>query len=338
MQQRHPFLHEGEENLVVGILLRLAHLLDKFGMRLAALVQSAHLHLVCLQYAALHQQVQCGQCGTAGIHQLLAGNLQHGLAGIVALNGVPARHGQISDESFLLFGGPCQHVQGHVQRRFVAVGLCQADIRLCTGPVALLGLQSCGQRSLHHVADGRHVVIADPLPLSQLALQQDGLLVHQLCQWLHGVALGLCAVQSGHDAHIALTASEGHKDTHAQLHPLLHLLWNGIGECAVKRHRQDDVGVGHGAAKVQIFSLNKENLGQICASDRDSLYRFSGKVLLYTLHHLLKVLIADVFVFFAGIRLCNFTRFHVFHPVLCIFSLFLFGLVFLSFLIGGVLF
>ena len=233
-----------EEHLVVGLLLCGAHLLDELRMRLAAAVEAAHLHLVGLEHAALDELVEHGQGGSAGVHQLLAGDLEYGFKGGVALDGVPSRQREIGNESLLLTGRACQQIECYVQRGLVLVGGREPDIGLGAGLVAFLCLQARRQRCLHHFADGRHVVVGYPLPLPELTLEQDGPIVHQQGDGLHLIALGLDAVEAADDAHIALRPSEGYEHTHAPRHLPLQLARHRVGEQCVERQGQDDVGKG----------------------------------------------------------------------------------------------
>ena len=55
MQQGHLLLHHRHQYLVVGRLLCRAEPLDVLWMRLAAVVQPSHLHLVCFEHTALDE-------------------------------------------------------------------------------------------------------------------------------------------------------------------------------------------------------------------------------------------------------------------------------------------
>ena len=121
------------------------------------------------------------------------------------------------------------------------VGLRQPDIRLRLRLIAVLCLQARRQGSLIHLADGRQVVVANPVPQPQLPFRHDRLAVHHLRNRLHLIALRLHIVHLSHNTDVRLAASESHQ--HANAHPHAHPLGNGVGEQPLQGHRQYQVDV-----------------------------------------------------------------------------------------------
>ena len=177
------------------------------------------------------------------VHQLIAGNLDCKMfAAILQL--VPPGECQIVDETALLLGGTCQHVEGDVQGLLVAELRSQPYVGLGLRPVALLSLQASRQGGFVDLADGRHIVVGDPLPQLQLTGQQYWLAVKHLQDGLDARVLGVgCRVLGMDNADIGLATPEGDEHTNPHPHLFLQLLRNGIGKQAVKRQGEDDVGV-----------------------------------------------------------------------------------------------
>ena len=121
----------------------------------------------------------------------------------------------------------------------------QPYVKLRARLVALLGLEPCRQRGLEHVAYGRHVVVGHPLPQPVLRGGDHGFGVEHAQDVAHGYALGCLAVHSGHHAHMGDFGPERHQYAHAEAHLSLHGCRHRIGEQAVERHGQYDVGVCH---------------------------------------------------------------------------------------------
>ena len=163
------------------------------------------------------------------------------------------RQRQIFRKSLQLVASSRQHVQRDVQRRHVTILLRQPDVRLRLRLIAVLSLQACRQCGLIHLADGRQVVVADPLPHLQLLRRDDGFSIHHVDDGLHLVALWRLVVHSGHQSHIGLSTSEGHQHTHTYLHRLP--FGYGVGKRALQRHRQYDVSVQH-ASPSQFLNLS----------------------------------------------------------------------------------
>ena len=98
VEQGDVFLQEREQNLVVGILLDGTERLDEFRMRLAAVVQPSHFHLVGLEHAALHQLVQDGHRGGRMVEKLVASHQSNQFrlfslhSPLSTINHVPPRH------------------------------------------------------------------------------------------------------------------------------------------------------------------------------------------------------------------------------------------------------
>ena len=235
VQQRYLLLQEREQYLVVGVLLSGVELLDEFGVWLAAVVQSSHLHLVGFQQSALDECVQRFCRAIRGVEQFVAADT------LAALSVVPTREGQKLGEDLLLLVGTLQHVEGYVKRLLILKVWSQPDVGVGLRTVAVLSLQACGQCRLVDFADGRHVVVGYPLPQLQLGRQQDGTGVEHLVDVLHLIALRGRVVDAGHQTDIVFRLAEGNTDTYPLLHLLLQLLWHGIGEIAVERQREYDV-------------------------------------------------------------------------------------------------
>ena len=240
VQQRHPVLEHRHQDGVVSLLLGRAEWLHQFGVVFPTVVQPPYFHLVGFQQLSLLQLFD-GLCRcTADVHQFLAGHL---LRLDAVFHAVPPRQFKIGRESLQLFLGSRQHVQGNVQRRHMAVLLRQPDIDLCLGTVAVFSLQSCGQGSLIDIADGRQVVVADPVPQLQLCLVDDRQRIHHRLDVLHFVTLRRCVVHAVHNADVRLAATEAHEYAHAHLYR--HTVGHGVGKRPLQGHRQYDVSVSH---------------------------------------------------------------------------------------------
>ena len=148
-------------------------------MGLAAVVQAAYLLLISLEESALHQGSDRRQ-GMSRVEQFVAGDLHRRFLTALTFQRVPVRQSEIINKSPLLPVGPLEHVQGDMQGLFATELRCKADIGLRPGAVAVLSLQSCGEGGLIHLTDGRHVVVGDPVPESQLAVEQDGRSIEDL--------------------------------------------------------------------------------------------------------------------------------------------------------------
>ena len=171
MQQRDILLHEGEKNLIIGILLDLVEGLDLLKVRFSPMIQTPHLQLVGLQQTPFHQSVNCLQRGMACVHQFITGDLHRRLATSLSIQRIPMRECQILDESLLLFTRPLEHIQRHMKRLFVAKVGCQADIKFCLRTIAVFCLQTRRKCGLIDFSYRRHIIIGDPIPEPQLTIK-----------------------------------------------------------------------------------------------------------------------------------------------------------------------
>ena len=170
------------------------------------------------------------------------------------------RQFEISRESIQLLLRPAQHVQGDVQGCHILIGLRQPDVRLRLRLIPVLRLQSRRQGRLIDIADGRQVVVANPVPQLQLPFRHDRLFVHHLRNRLHLIALRLHIVHLSHNTQIRLAASES--DQHAHAHPHAHPLGNGVGEQPLQGHRQYQVGVVQHIIKILRKGTNLQEKSQ----------------------------------------------------------------------------
>ena len=101
MQQHHLPFQELELYLVEGILLWWAEWFDVFGVRLSAMVQSAHLTLHKSKQSTFYHCIERRQRGMTGIDKLIARHLT-----------AISRHGQKSLQSLhlLLCPAAAQHL------------------------------------------------------------------------------------------------------------------------------------------------------------------------------------------------------------------------------------
>ena len=175
VQQGDLLLHHRHQDFVVRPLLGRRQGLYQLRPVFAAVVQPSHLHLVGFQHLALLQLLDSIGRGTADVHQFLAGHLGYGRSRTIGacrpalgIYLVPMRQSQIVDENIQLLLGPRQHVEGDVQGCSIPILRRQPDVGLRLGVITVLSLQAGRQRSLVNVADGRHIIIADPPPQLQL--------------------------------------------------------------------------------------------------------------------------------------------------------------------------
>ena len=144
MEQGDRLLQHGEEDLVVGFLLRGTELPDVLGMGLAAEVQPSYLYLVGFQQPAPDQLGDGIGRSMGGVHQFIPG-----------YGGLPFfAQEEVFVERLELLGRTDKHVEGNVECLFVAIGGGEAYEGLGLGTVSVLGLQPRRQRCLIDLADG----------------------------------------------------------------------------------------------------------------------------------------------------------------------------------------
>ena len=231
--------HHLQEDVVIGFGLRGIQLFHAVQLRFTAMIEPAHLLLIQTEEATVHQLLHHRGGAVALVHQFLAGNLRHRRA----VHGlIPVRHGQIVHHHLLLFRCPRHHVERNVHHLLRAELLAQRHIGLGLRLVGPSRLHAHGQRRIHHLADGRHVVVGNPAPQPQLCGQQHGTTVEHVHHRLH-LKVRLAVVHLGHHRHVGLALSQWHHDAHTRLRR--HPLGQQIGEKALQGQRQDDVDVGH---------------------------------------------------------------------------------------------
>ena len=136
-----------------------------------------------------------------------------------------------------------------MQSLLATVGFGERDIGLRLRLVALLGLQSRRQRRLVDVAQGRKIVVGNPLPQPHLPGKQDGLPVDHRYNRLH-IECGFHLNHVHHDADIPLTLAQRHEYTAAFPYHCLRVSGNGIGEKPVQGQRKYDLDIFHVLAKL----------------------------------------------------------------------------------------
>ena len=201
-------------------------------MRLSAVVQPPHLHLVCFEHAALDEQ-RDGLQRVPLVEQFVTGHV--------------AFFSEIEEvgERLQLLRSPLQHVEGYVESLLGTELGSEPYIGLGLGTIAVLGLQSRRQSRLVDFADGRHVVVGYPLPQPILLGKQYRLCINQLQYILDLVARRLVVVQGCHYSHIVLAAPERHQHTASWLYALLPLRRQGVGKGAVERQGEYDISKVH---------------------------------------------------------------------------------------------
>ena len=236
MQQGHLFLHHRQQYLIVCLLLSGTKRLDEFRTIGTAMVQASHLHLVGLQHLSLFQLFQRCRRTAGDIHQFLAGHLcrlQFRLSSLLQL--VPPRQRKILRKDIQLILGTCQHVERHMQGFHILILLGQSDIGLRLGPIAIFRLQTAWQGRLVHVAYGRKVIVADPVPLLQLGRCNDRGHIHHHLNRLYLIVLRLLVVDAVYQTDILLSSTEGDEHPYTLHHT--HALRNGIGKGGIQWYR-----------------------------------------------------------------------------------------------------
>ena len=243
VQQGDVLLHHLHQDGIVGILLGFSQRFDELWTIVASMVQTTHLHFIGFQQLPFLQLAD-GFCRRLrGIHQFLPGHLNNLQTWIIVLDEVPVRQFQIAGKRLQLLLRASQDVQGDVQSSHMAILLCQPDVRLRLGFVAVLRLQSAGQCRLVHLTDGRQVVVANPMPQLQLLWCDHRLLVYLLLNGFHFVALRLHMMHPGYQTDICLRPSEAHQHAHALTYR--HALRHGVGKQPLQRNGQYHVGIHH---------------------------------------------------------------------------------------------
>ena len=176
------------------------------------------------------------------VYQFVFRHLHHRFVGAVAHDGVPVGKCQICVECLELCQCSLQHAESDVQRLFVAQVLRQCDVGLRLRPEPVLSLQSGRQCGVEDLADGRHVIICNPVPHPQLVFGHDRRRVEHPRDVLY-LEFRLLVVDAHRQSHHHLLLAERHDNPYAALHRLCQRLRNGVGEETVEGQRQYDVNV-----------------------------------------------------------------------------------------------
>ena len=146
-----------------------------------------------------------------------------------------------------LFLGPRQYVQRHMQDRHITVLQGQTDVGLRAWFIAVLSFQSCWQCRFVHLTNGRQVIVANPVPQTQLLFGDDGCLVHDLLNGLHRITLRFCRMNTTYQSDIRLRTSEGHQHTNTYLHR--HAFRHGVSKHPMQGNRQNHINIRHTGGK-----------------------------------------------------------------------------------------
>ena len=246
MQQGHAVLAEGLAHLSEDHLLDLGERVQRLGLHHLPLpcLDTAHGLLHYLAQALLHQHIEyLGRC-SGGTKQVILRH-QVGLALLQRVTAVQQRHIELllAGRTFQLVEGLRQIIAHHYLYERAHLGL---EIDPDHSLLALFGLQFGGQGSLHHIADGAHIVIGDPLPQLQLHGTHYRPLVEQFDHILDLYSLGALIGQCKHDAGIDVVLAQWCRHAHPHLHTLRHTVRQTVGEGAFERHGQYQFGIlGH---------------------------------------------------------------------------------------------
>ena len=81
-----------------------------------------------------------------------------------------------------------------------------------------------------NIAEGRHVVMADPFPKGQLLAGHRRTLIKQGVNTFQLNSCGRGVVKAYHNSHMTLVLTERNEHPHANTNALLQLGWNKVGE------------------------------------------------------------------------------------------------------------
>ncbi len=114
------------------------------------------------------------------------------------------------------------------------------------------------QGSLHHFADGRHIVVGYPPPKLELTAEHHGRIVGHLMQRAHLVGLAGGKERLGHrvengsdESHIGLRLAQRNHHAHAHSDLRLQVVRHAVGELSLERQGQYDVYVARQRTTIQ---------------------------------------------------------------------------------------
>ena len=149
-----------------------------------------------------------------------------------------------------LLGRPRQHVETGMERLLVSARFRQRDVGLGPWPEAFLGLQAGRQGGLVDVAEGREIIVGNPLPQLQLLRQEHRRGVEHVENGPR-LEVGLPLVQLHRNGGVGLALAQRHEQTHAGHHSRSLFGGHRIGEQTVERQGKDYVYIAHRAAKIR---------------------------------------------------------------------------------------
>ena len=213
---------------------RLAERLDAGGMGRQLGVEPTDLTLKGLEKALVNKALEDGGSAVGLIEQGLTADLT-------------AIHRKERAKHLQLARRTAQQSESHVEGCRRAEFLSDSDKDLCLGAVAGLSLKTGRQRCLHHIANGRHVIVGNPLPQPQLWIEDNGSIVEQRQRIFHLFVgeLWRVVVDAYGKSRVSLGLAKGHQHAHAYPATRHQSVRQPIGKRTVQGYRQNHIHVFH---------------------------------------------------------------------------------------------
>ena len=173
----------------------------------------------------------------------------------LAAERIAGRIGDREQRRILLRRTACEPLEEFVQTRSVAKPGCKRREALGARPEGLARelllraaarLEQRGQRHAHHLAQGAHIIIGDPLPQRTSVRIDERSAVKASGHGLHRAGLGPAIVDAPDDSRVYPALAERHRHRFAlgQHRILRHR--EGVGRLGQRKY---DVGIAHGRRK-----------------------------------------------------------------------------------------
>ncbi len=268
MQEYHVLLHHLKENLIIGILLGHREWFYQVEMCLARCIQASHLQFISKKKSFVQERFNDSRSGMALIHKLFLGHTFHKRRSFVnkilhlsitsidffikksirvyfiLKQSVPMRKLKECHKSLGLFECSLHHTDGYAQSTWIAIFARQLHIKFHLGLIFLRRFQSRRKGGIINIAQGNHVILADPRPKAILLIEKCRSIIQHLPNRLH-IKIWLYVMHLHCHGNIFLTSAQRHKQALAKHDFPFHPIRDRISKQAWERQRQYNVYISH---------------------------------------------------------------------------------------------